>query len=59
MLFVRPPDEGPDGRLCQEADNAVTAFAKAAEDIETGVPPTAEGFAAMDASTEELVKPTF
>jgi len=31
-------------------------FAKATEDSEKGVPPTAEGFAAMDRFTEELVK---
>jgi hypothetical protein len=32
------------------------AFAKAAEDSENGVPPTAEAFAAMDRFTEDLVK---
>jgi len=34
----------------------VMVFAKATEDSEKGVPPTAEAFAAMDRFTEELVK---
>ena len=34
----------------------VMVFGKATEDSETGVPPTAEAFAAMDRFTEELVK---
>ena len=34
----------------------VMVFAKATEDSEKGVPPTAEAFAAMDQFTEELVK---
>ena len=34
----------------------VMVFAKAAEDSENGVPPTAEAFAAMDRFTEELAK---
>ena len=34
----------------------VMVFAKATEDMEKGVPPTAEAFEAMDRFTEELVK---
>src|SRR6187431_3162212 len=34
----------------------VMVFAKATEDSEKGVPPTAEAFAAMDRFTDELVK---
>ncbi len=34
----------------------VMVFGKATEDSETGAPPTAEAFAAMDRFTEELVK---
>jgi hypothetical protein len=34
----------------------VMVFAKATEDSEQGVPPTAEAFAAMDRFTEELVE---
>ena len=34
----------------------VMVFAKATEDSEQGVPPTAEAFAAMDKFTEELVE---
>jgi hypothetical protein len=34
----------------------VMVFAKATQDSETGVPPTAEAFAAMDKFTEELVE---
>src|SRR5262245_13627446 len=55
--LVRRPDGRPKGPAqTRRQTMRVMVFAKATEDSEKGVPPTAEAFAAMDRFTEELVK---